>query len=199
MEVVWGEDPLCHLQAKGNRKQESIGMSCRILLFTEHKCILLHRGRGSLRSISVLDRLLLTVPVWLQLSINPANALHILRRDCVVLQNFLVRKSRTSQRNVLCVRLADDSVPSFVQQFGIIEEQSSKSKYPRPSLLVTPLGLLPPSRLINPRLYLPRFPFPSLHMTRLVIRPLVPLMSPHLPPLRSPSLCPPSPPSPSLS
>uniref|UniRef100_A0A3Q2PYG8 Uncharacterized protein n=1 Tax=Fundulus heteroclitus TaxID=8078 RepID=A0A3Q2PYG8_FUNHE len=39
------------------------------------------RGRGSLRSISVLDRLLLTVPVWLQLSINPANALHILQRD----------------------------------------------------------------------------------------------------------------------
>lgn len=83
------------------------------------------RGRGSLRSISVLDRLLLTVPVWLQLSINPATALHILRREPP--GNFLVRKSRTSQRNVLCVRLADDSVPSFVQQFGIIEEQSSKT------------------------------------------------------------------------
>lgn len=40
-----------------------------------------HRGRGSLRSISVLDRLLLTVPVWLQLSINPATALHILQRE----------------------------------------------------------------------------------------------------------------------
>ncbi|XP_023147282.1 ras and Rab interactor 2-like isoform X1 [Amphiprion ocellaris] len=83
------------------------------------------RGRGSLRSISVLDRLLLTVPVWLQLSINPATALHILRREPP--GNFLVRKSRTSQRNVLCVRLADDSVPSFVQQFGIIEEQSCKT------------------------------------------------------------------------
>uniref|UniRef100_A0A671VI76 SH2 domain-containing protein n=1 Tax=Sparus aurata TaxID=8175 RepID=A0A671VI76_SPAAU len=70
-----------------------------------------HRGRGSLRSISVLDRLLLTVPVWLQLSINPATALHILQREPP--GNFLVRKSRTSQRNVLCVRLADDSVPSF--------------------------------------------------------------------------------------
>ncbi|KAM8741440.1 uncharacterized protein AB9X84_018817 isoform 2-T2 [Acanthopagrus schlegelii] len=84
-----------------------------------------HRGRGSLRSISVLDRLLLTVPVWLQLSINPATALHILQREPP--GNFLVRKSRTSQRNVLCVRLADDSVPSFVQQFGIREEQSSKT------------------------------------------------------------------------
>lgn len=47
--------------------------------------------------------------------------------SCVVLQTFLVRKSRTSQRNVLCVRLADDSVPSFVQQFGIREELSSKN------------------------------------------------------------------------
>ncbi|XP_011481515.1 uncharacterized protein LOC105355571 isoform X2 [Oryzias latipes] len=85
----------------------------------------LQRGRGSLRSISVLDRLLLTVPVWLQLSINPATALHILQREPP--GSFLVRKSRTSQRNVLCVRLADDSVPSFVQEFGIRKEQSTLS------------------------------------------------------------------------
>ncbi|TNN64247.1 Ras and Rab interactor 1 [Liparis tanakae] len=83
------------------------------------------KGRGSLRSVSILDRLLLTVPVWLQLSINPATALHILQKEPP--GSFLVRKSRTSQRNVLCVRLADDSVPSFVQQFGIREEQSSKT------------------------------------------------------------------------
>ncbi|CAJ1063576.1 ras and Rab interactor 1-like isoform X1 [Xyrichtys novacula] len=83
------------------------------------------RSRGSLRSISVLDRLLLTVPVWLQLSINPATALHILQREPP--GTFLVRKSRTSQRNVLCVRLADDSVPSFVQQFGIREERASQT------------------------------------------------------------------------
>uniref|UniRef100_A0A3P8WVJ6 SH2 domain-containing protein n=1 Tax=Cynoglossus semilaevis TaxID=244447 RepID=A0A3P8WVJ6_CYNSE len=62
-----------------------------------------HRGRGSLRSISVLDRLLLTVPVWLQLSINPATALHILQREPP--GTFLVRKSRTSQKNVLCVHI----------------------------------------------------------------------------------------------
>uniref|UniRef100_A0A3B3WLN4 SH2 domain-containing protein n=1 Tax=Poecilia mexicana TaxID=48701 RepID=A0A3B3WLN4_9TELE len=94
------------------------------------KCKLLgvQRGRGSLRSISVLDRLLLTVPVWLQLSINPANALHILQREPP--GTFLVRKSRTSQKNVLCVRLADDSVPSFVQEFGIREEQCSKNIIP---------------------------------------------------------------------
>ncbi|XP_030601557.1 ras and Rab interactor 3-like [Archocentrus centrarchus] len=87
---------------------------------------LLHqRGQGSLKNISVLDRLLLTVPVWLQLSINPATALHILQREPP--GTFLVRKSRTSQRNVLCVRLTDDSVPSFVQQFGIREEQGTLS------------------------------------------------------------------------
>ncbi|XP_042355496.1 ras and Rab interactor 1-like [Plectropomus leopardus] len=83
------------------------------------------RGRGSLKSISILDRLLLTVPVWLQLSINPATALHILQREPP--GTFLVRKSRTSKRSVLCVRLADDSVPSFVQQFGIREEHASKT------------------------------------------------------------------------
>ncbi|KAL6098841.1 rin1 [Pungitius sinensis] len=84
-----------------------------------------HRGRASLRSISVLDRLLLTVPVWFQLSINPATALHILQREPP--GTFLVRRSGTSKRNVLCVRLADDNVPSFVQQFGIKEEPSSKT------------------------------------------------------------------------
>lgn len=81
------------------------------------------RSRSSLRSISVLDRLLLTVPVWLQLSINPATALHILQREPP--GTFLVRHSRTSQKKVLCVRLADDSEPSFVQQFGIQEEHST--------------------------------------------------------------------------
>ncbi|KAI3373824.1 hypothetical protein L3Q82_022404, partial [Scortum barcoo] len=92
---------------------------------SQRKLLAHQRGRGSLRSISVLDRLLLTVPVWLQLSINPATALHILQREPP--GTFLVRKSRTSQRNVLCVRLADDSVPSFVQQFGIREEHSNKT------------------------------------------------------------------------
>ncbi|GAA6108836.1 ras and Rab interactor 2 [Tachysurus ichikawai] len=81
--------------------------------------------RGSLKSISVLDRLLLTYPVWLQLSINSATALHILQREPP--GTFLVRKSSTSQRKVLCLRLADDSVPSFVKQFVIREKDSTFS------------------------------------------------------------------------
>ncbi|KAL4648187.1 ras and Rab interactor 1 [Arapaima gigas] len=81
--------------------------------------------RGSLKSISVLDRLLLTHPVWLQLSMNAATALHILQREPP--GTFLVRKSTTSQKKVLCVRLADDSVPSFVKQVIIREEDSTFS------------------------------------------------------------------------
>ncbi|CAL8365449.1 unnamed protein product [Lota lota] len=81
------------------------------------------RAQGSLKSVSVLDRLLLTVPVWLQLSVNPATALHILQKEPP--GAFLVRNSRTSRKNVLCVRLTDDSVPSFVQQFGIREQHST--------------------------------------------------------------------------
>ncbi|XP_029924802.1 ras and Rab interactor 2-like [Myripristis murdjan] len=92
---------------------------------SEHKFTGHQRKQGSLRNISILDRLLLSLPVWLQLSINPATALHILQREPP--GTFLVRKSRTSRRNVLCVRLADNSVPSFVQQFGIREEHSTLS------------------------------------------------------------------------
>ncbi|KAK2828167.1 hypothetical protein Q5P01_019201 [Channa striata] len=92
---------------------------------SERRRLGLQRGRGSLKSINILDRLLLTGPVWLQLTINPATALHILQREPP--GTFMVRKSRTSQKNVLCVRLADDSMPSFVQQFGIREEHSTLS------------------------------------------------------------------------
>ncbi|XP_077089464.1 ras and Rab interactor 1 [Siphateles boraxobius] len=81
--------------------------------------------RGSLRIISVLDRLLLTHPVWLQLSGNSATALHILRREPP--GTFLVRKSSTSQKKMLCVRLADDSTPSFIKQVVIQEEDSAFS------------------------------------------------------------------------
>ncbi|XP_030638084.1 ras and Rab interactor 2 [Chanos chanos] len=81
--------------------------------------------RASLKRISVLDRLLLTHPVWLQLSINSATALHILQREPP--GTFLVRKSNTLLKKVLCVRLADDSIPSFVKQFVILEEDSTFS------------------------------------------------------------------------
>ncbi|KAL7853735.1 hypothetical protein AOLI_G00205790 [Acnodon oligacanthus] len=59
------------------------------------------------------------------LSINSATALHILQREPP--GTFLVRKSNTSQKKMLCVRLADDSMPSFVKQFIIREKDSTFS------------------------------------------------------------------------
>lgn len=63
------------------------------------------------------------------------------------------------------------------------------------SLLMTLPVPLPLSRLINPHLFLPSFPIPSLHTTHPVPR----LFSPHLRLLRSPSLSLPSLLHPSLS
>lgn len=51
-----------------------------------------HPQRGSLKSISVLDRLLLTHPVWLQLSINSATALHVLQREPPGVSVFMCSK-----------------------------------------------------------------------------------------------------------
>uniref|UniRef100_A0A8C3G1K1 Si:ch211-168d1.3 n=1 Tax=Cyclopterus lumpus TaxID=8103 RepID=A0A8C3G1K1_CYCLU len=62
--------------------------------------------RGSQRVFSVLDRLLLTHPVWLQLSLNRDSALYALLREPV--GTFLVRKCSSSQRKVLCLRVTAD-------------------------------------------------------------------------------------------
>lgn len=43
--------------------------------------------QGSQRAFSVLDRLLLTHPVWLQLSLNQDSALYILLREPVGVRN----------------------------------------------------------------------------------------------------------------
>ncbi|XP_051900908.1 ras and Rab interactor 2-like [Pristis pectinata] len=79
--------------------------------------------KPSLSKVSVLDRLIFTHSVWLQLSMNSATSLHILQRENPGM--FLVRKSATSQRKVLSVRVADDSDPSFVQDFPIIEDSGN--------------------------------------------------------------------------
>ncbi|XP_069501005.1 ras and Rab interactor 1 [Ambystoma mexicanum] len=81
--------------------------------------------RGSLKHVRVLDRLLLTQTVWLQLTVNSATALHILQREPP--GTFLVRKSNTNQRRVLCVRQPDACGPSFVHHVYIREEHSELS------------------------------------------------------------------------
>ncbi|XP_058479775.1 ras and Rab interactor 3 [Solea solea] len=79
--------------------------------------------RGSQRGFSVLDRLLLTHPVWLQLSLNHDSALYILLREPV--GTFLVRKCSASQRKVLCLRVTVDRSASSVREFFICEEDST--------------------------------------------------------------------------
>ncbi|XP_052353331.1 ras and Rab interactor 2 isoform X1 [Oncorhynchus keta] len=78
---------------------------------------------GSQRSFSVLDRLLHTHPVWLQLSINADSALYILLREPV--GTFLVRKCSSSQRKLLCVRVTADRAASSIKECLICEEDST--------------------------------------------------------------------------
>uniref|UniRef100_A0A087XDF8 Si:ch211-168d1.3 n=1 Tax=Poecilia formosa TaxID=48698 RepID=A0A087XDF8_POEFO len=78
---------------------------------------------GSQRAFSVLDRLLLTHPVWLQLSLNQDSALYVLLREPV--GTFLVRKCSSSQRKVLCLRVAADRSASSVKECFICEEDST--------------------------------------------------------------------------
>ncbi|KAL0970128.1 hypothetical protein UPYG_G00237530 [Umbra pygmaea] len=78
---------------------------------------------GLQRGFSVLDRILHTHPVWLQLSINAECALYILLREPV--GTFLVRKCSSSQRKVLCVRVAEDRAASSIKECFICEEDST--------------------------------------------------------------------------
>ncbi|XP_073764118.1 ras and Rab interactor 2 isoform X2 [Danio rerio] len=73
------------------------------------------------RSLSVLDRLLLTHSIWLQLSINPDSAHQILQREIV--GTFLVCKCSASHRKVLCVRVQEGGV----SQYPVREEDSTFS------------------------------------------------------------------------
>ncbi|CDQ69846.1 unnamed protein product [Oncorhynchus mykiss] len=78
---------------------------------------------GTQRSFSVLDRLLHTHPIWLQLSINADSALYILLREPV--GTFLVRKCSSSQRKMLCVRVTADRAASSIKECLICEEDST--------------------------------------------------------------------------
>ncbi|KAF7229953.1 ras and Rab interactor 2 isoform X1 [Nothobranchius furzeri] len=77
----------------------------------------------SQRTFSVLDRLLLTHPVWLQLSLNQDSALYILLREPI--GTFLVRKCSSTQRKVLCLRVSVDRSASSVKECFICEEDST--------------------------------------------------------------------------
>uniref|UniRef100_A0A8C6A4I2 Ras and Rab interactor 3 n=1 Tax=Marmota marmota marmota TaxID=9994 RepID=A0A8C6A4I2_MARMA len=90
------------------------------------------------RGISVLEKLVKTCPVWLQLGLARSEAARILHRE--VAGMFLVRRDSSLKRLVLCVHfpsLSDSS--SEVLEYTIKEEKSqiycpSRCGCPRPSL-----------------------------------------------------------------
>ncbi|KAM6434835.1 ras and Rab interactor 1 isoform 1-T5 [Liasis olivaceus] len=75
------------------------------------------------RNVSLVGRLRLTQPVWLQLGINSAAALHILQREPA--GTFLVRRSNMRRCQVLCLRLLDDSSPAFVTTYCLRQERAA--------------------------------------------------------------------------
>ncbi|XP_051567613.1 ras and Rab interactor 2-like [Myxocyprinus asiaticus] len=75
------------------------------------------------RSLSVLDRLLLTHSIWLQLSINLDSAQQILQRE--IIGTFLVCKCSATHKKVLCVRVQE--ARESVSQYPIREEDSTFS------------------------------------------------------------------------
>ncbi|XP_006005607.1 ras and Rab interactor 2 [Latimeria chalumnae] len=78
-------------------------------------------GYDSLKNkLSILDRLLQTHPVWLQLSLSDENAAEILKSQHPGI--FLVRKSVSLQKKVISLRLPND-FGICVQDFAIKESQ----------------------------------------------------------------------------
>ncbi|CAL8242044.1 unnamed protein product [Merluccius merluccius] len=81
--------------------------------------------QGPQRAFSTLDRLLLTHPVWLQLSLNRDSALYILLREPV--GTFLVRKCGFSHKKLLCLRATKERSPASIRELFICEEDSTFS------------------------------------------------------------------------
>ncbi|XP_043912971.1 ras and Rab interactor 2 isoform X2 [Protopterus annectens] len=73
-----------------------------------------------LNKLSVLDKVLHTHPVWLQLGLSDDEAAHVLQSQHP--GAFLVRKSVKIQKKVLSLRLSNDYSPG-IRDFGIKESQ----------------------------------------------------------------------------
>ncbi|XP_026528326.1 ras and Rab interactor 2 isoform X2 [Notechis scutatus] len=69
--------------------------------------------------LSILDKLLHTHPIWLQLGLNDAEAVEILRSQPP--GTFLVRKSSRMQKKVLSLRLPNDVKGFCLKEFAIKE------------------------------------------------------------------------------
>lgn len=77
------------------------------------------------RGISVLEKLIKTCPVWLQLGLGRAEAARILHREAA--GTFLVRQDSSLKHLVLCVHFPSlKKSSSEVLEYTIKEEKSSK-------------------------------------------------------------------------
>lgn len=78
----------------------------------------------SLPGISILDKLIKTCPVWLQLNMNQERAGAILGKEAAGM--FLVRKEGNVNNMVLAVRLPVQNEVPDVLEYTIKEEKSSE-------------------------------------------------------------------------
>lgn len=72
--------------------------------------------------ISILEKLIKTCPVWLQLGMNLDKAMHILSKEFPGI--FLVRRDATQKTMVLAVRLPDQLGEPHVKELPVKEEKS---------------------------------------------------------------------------
>ncbi|XP_007985829.1 ras and Rab interactor 3 isoform X2 [Chlorocebus sabaeus] len=101
---------------KGEEEEEEDGMGL-CLPATPKNCLPRRRG------ISILEKLIKTCPVWLQLSLGQAEVARILHR--VVAGMFLVRRDSSSKHLVLCVHFPSlNESSSEVLEYTIKEEKS---------------------------------------------------------------------------
>nr|XP_014999883.2 ras and Rab interactor 3 isoform X3 [Macaca mulatta] len=101
---------------KGEEEEEEDGVGL-CLPATPKNCLPRRRG------ISILEKLIKTCPVWLQLSLGQAEVARILHR--VVAGMFLVRRDSSSKQLVLCVHFPSLNESSAeVLEYTIKEEKS---------------------------------------------------------------------------
>ncbi|XP_074249556.1 ras and Rab interactor 3 isoform X2 [Saimiri boliviensis] len=108
---------------KGEEEEEEDGMG--LCLPATLKNCLPHR-----RGISILEKLIKTCPVWLQLSLGQAEVARILYREAAGM--FLVRRDSSSKHLVLCVHFPSLNESSAeVLEYTIKEEKSISLLLPR--------------------------------------------------------------------
>ncbi|XP_064421212.1 ras and Rab interactor 3-like [Latimeria chalumnae] len=76
----------------------------------------------SLPGISILDKLIKTCPVWLQLGLSQERAKEILQKEPAGV--FLVRRDALDKVMMLSVHIPDQKIPENIKSYRIKEENS---------------------------------------------------------------------------